>query len=309
VRVHWTLALVAAAQLVQAGAAGGWGEAGFRAVSLLILFASVLIHEYSHCGMAVLRGGRAHEILLWPLGGMAYVGHSGSPSDELRVAGVGPLSNFALAGLALGGLALTGAPLRAELFNPFSQWWYLDLSVAQNFILHAFRINAILGLFNLVVPAYPLDGGRVLFALLAMRHGRNLAADRTALVAFPVGAALAVWGLAQSEFLLLITGVWVLFEAFQVRRLVREGMLDAHPGFGGMSEFDYMPDRPRRKGWFARWRERRSGERLRREAAAQAQLRDRVDAVLDKVSREGIGSLTAEERRILDDASRRTRGG
>jgi Zn-dependent protease len=307
VKGHWSLALLAAFQLVQAGTAGGWLGAGYRSVSILILFVSVLIHEFSHCGMAILRGGHAHEILLWPLGGMAYVGHSGSPSDELRVAGVGPLSNFALAGLAFGGLALSGATLRPELFNPFESWWFADLSVVQNWTLHAFRLNAILGLFNLVVPAYPLDGGRVLFAFLAMRHGRNRAADLTAMIALPVGAALAVWGLAQSDLFILIIGVMVIFEAVQVRRLVREGMLDAHPGFGGMAEYEYMPDRPRRKGWFARWREKRSEERRRREAAAEAGLRDRVDAVLDKVSREGIGSLTAEERRVLDEASRRGR--
>ena len=93
-----------------------------------------------------------------------------------------------------------------------------------------------------------------------------------------------------------------------IRTLLSQGMISAHPMFGASPEFDYMPDRPRRKGFFARWREGRA-----RKAAARDEERDRVsrvrvDEVLDKVSREGIGSLTPEERRILDEASRRGRG-
>lgn len=307
--MHWTLGLLIAAQLLSAGVSGGSEGLGFRAVTMLILFISILFHEFSHCWMAVRRGGHADEVLLWPLGGLSYVGHSGSPSDELRVAGIGPLASFLLGGLALGALCASGVPLRPEFFNPFEAWWYGDLPAVQNWLLHAFRLNALLGLFNLLVPAYPLDGGRVLFAFLTMRHGRTRAARTTATIALVVGAVLAVWGLAQTEFNLLLIGVLVLFEGAQLRKLVEAGMLDAHPGYGGVSEYGGDPEAPPRpKGWFARWRERRSAERLRRESEELAGLRDRVDSVLEKVSRDGIGSLSAEERRILDEASRRGRG-
>jgi len=299
---------VIAGQLLASGVQGGGEALGYRAVTMAILFLSVLLHEFSHCGMAVLRGGHAHDVLLTPLGGLSQLSHPGSPSDEIRVAGVGPLSNFAVCGLAVGGLLLSGARLDLERLNPFEAWWYPDYGVLQNWTLHAFRINAVLGLFNLLIPAYPLDGGRVLFAFLTMRYGRTRAAETTSLIAIPVGAALAVWGLAQGEFFLLLIGIFVVMEAVQLRQLARAGMIDAHPGYGGGSEFNYMPERPRRKGWFARWRERRAAARRANEAAADVALRDRVDAVLDKVSREGIGSLNADERRILDEASRRGRG-
>ncbi|HYE97673.1 MAG TPA: site-2 protease family protein [Planctomycetota bacterium] len=306
VRMHWTLALVMAGYLLRASSVRGLDGLQWMAITMGILFVSVLVHEMAHCAMAIRLGGHAQQVILWPLGGMAYVGHSGSPRDELRVAGIGPVASFMLGGAALGILVATGAPWRWDYVNPFDDWWFFDLATAQNLLLHAFRLNVILGLFNLCLPAYPLDGGRVLFAFLTMRHGRTRAAELTSLIAIPIGAALVIWGLGKNELMLILIGAWVLVEAFQVRNLVRHGMIDAHPGFGGVSEFDVGIERPARQGWFARWRERRATVRAARDAAEAAVLRERVDAVLEKVSREGIASLTADERRILEEASRRS---
>lgn len=304
--MHWTLALMIAGYLLRASSLQGVDGLQWMAITMGILFVSVLVHEMAHCAMAIRLGGHADEVVLWPLGGMAYVGHSGSPRDELRVAGIGPISSFALAGAALGVLVATGAPWHWEYVSPFDDWWFLELSTAQNLLLHAFRLNMILGLFNLCLPAFPFDGGRVFFAFLTLRHGRLRAAELTSLISIPIGAALVVWGLGTNELMLTLIGAWVLFQAFQVRTLIRQGMIDMHPAFGGMSEYDAGEHRPRRKGWFLRWRERRATVRAARDAAQAAVLRERVDAVLEKVSREGIASLTADERRILEEASRRS---
>jgi len=88
------------------------------------------------------------------------------------------------------------------------------------------------------------------------------------------------------------------------------GRLEEHPAFADISEFEYMPTRekPRRKGWFARWREKRAQKGREREVRKDEALRSRVDEVLEKVSREGLGSLSADEKRILEEASRRSRG-
>lgn len=307
VRMHWTLAILLAGQLVQGYAVN---QLRWRAIDMGILLFSILFHEYSHCWMARRRGGHAEEILLWPLGGLAYVGHSGSPNDELKVAGIGPLSSFFLGGLCLGAILATGGRWQWDFVNPFDDWNFKALNETQNLLLHAFRLNVYLGLFNLCLPAYPLDGGRVLFAFLTIRHGRRRAAELTSLIALPIGATLAIWGVAKSEIYLILIGAWVLIESFQLRWLLRMGELEAHPGFGQGSEFEFLPERPpRRKGWFARWRERRAARREARRLAEDVMLRERVDLVLEKVSREGIGSLTHEERRILEEASRRSRGG
>jgi stage IV sporulation protein FB len=306
VRMHWTLAILLIGQLVQ----GHFKDSlRLRAIDMGILFVSILFHEFSHCWMARRRGGHAEEILLWPLGGLAYVGHSGSPRDELKVAGIGPISSFVFAGICLAFMLGGGAPWNWEYTNPFDSWRIEGLNETQHILLHAFRINVYLALFNLLLPAYPLDGGRVLFAFLTLRHGRRRAAELTSMIAIPIGVALAIWGVANNEIYLILIGAWVLIESFNLRWLIKVGELEVHPGFGQISEFEYAPERPRRKGWFSRWRERRVARREARRLAEDVMLRERVDLVLEKVTREGIGSLSSEERRILEEASRRSRSG
>jgi Zn-dependent protease len=310
--MHWLMALMIGIYLVKGAAHpghGGWWGLGWTSVTIAILLISILFHEYAHCWMAGHQGGGAEKILLWPLGGLSSVHYEPGAWPQIRVAGVGPLSSLVLAAGCFAVLPLTGAPWSWELLLPFDDWWPWGLSTAQVFLLHAARLNLLLGLFNLLVPAYPLDGGQVLFGFLTLRWGRRKAAELTALIAIPIGAVMAILGFAQNELLLGFIGVSVLFEAFQLRYLVRIGELEAHPAFGQAApEFNYMPDRPRKKGWFARWREDRARARTAREAEREARLRERVDQVLDKVSREGIGALSPDERSILEEASRKTKG-
>lgn len=308
-RVHWLLPLSIAVYFVRNGTTqGSWGLA-WTAVTTLIYLASVLLHEFGHCFTAIGVGGGAEQIMLWPLGGLSSVHHSGAPRDQIRVSGIGPLINFAIAGVAIGVLFACGVPWSWEFLSPFGDWWPYGLGKGEGFVLHAVKLNVVLGLFNLI-PAYPLDGGVMLVAWLTMRYGRQRAAVANSFVAVPIGIALAVGAFAMGDFLLGLIGIWVLYEAWQIRQFASTGQLDAHPAFAQQSEFDYMPDRekPRRKGWFARWRERRAQKARVREVERDGALRQKVDDVLAKVSRDGIGSLSADEKRILDEASRRSRG-
>jgi Zn-dependent protease len=310
VRVHWLLALMVGVYLLQAGSERGWAGMGHMAVSLAIFLASVLFHEFGHCFMAVHEGGSAERITLWPLGGLSSLHYDFSPRRQILVAGIGPLSSLVLAAACFAVLLTTGIPWDRSLLSPFESWWPAGLSLPQTFLLHAARLNLLLGLFNLCVPAYPLDGGQILYGLLSLRWSRDRAAELTATIALPIGAALAVYGFARNQLLLGFIGVAVLFEAYQLRQLIRMGGLDAHPGYGGQDAgYEYFPEpeRPRRKGWFARWLDRRAERRARLEERRELDLQRRVDEVLDKVSRQGIGSLSPDERRVLEEASRRAR--
>jgi len=309
-RVHWILPISIAIYYAQAVSRSGIWGLEWMTVTTLIYLVSVLIHELAHCWMAIGLGGHAEQIVLWPLGGLSFVHHSGAPRDQIKVSVVGPLADLLIAAAAAGILLLTHAPWSWDYLNPFGEWWPYPLTTAQGFVLHALKLNLIIGLFQLCVPAYPLDGGQMLVAWLTLRYGRQRAAVVNSFIAFPIGGALAVWGFAIGDFFLGLIGVWVLFEAYQIRQLARWGDLDAHPAFAQTPEFDYMPDRekPRRKGWLARWRERRHERARAREAQGAAALREEVDAILDKVSRVGLGGLTAHEKRILDEASKRSRG-
>jgi Zn-dependent protease len=308
IRIHWFMLLMIGVLLLQA-APGGMVALGFMVTGLLILLISILFHEFGHCWMAIRQRGHAEKILIWPLGGLSYVDYEHGPVQQIKVSGIGPLSSFVLAGIFFGILVATGVHWTWTLPLPYEGWIPGDYSVPQILLLQGARLNLYLGLFNLVVPAYPLDGGQVLFGLLTLRFGRLRAAQAMVFISVPVGAALALFGFSAGLIFLGLIGLQVIYEAFQLRYLIRIGELEAHPAFGGSSQqFEYMPDRPKKKGWLARWKEGRARRAIERESAKEDALRSKVDAVLDKVSREGIGSLSPAEKKILDDASRRGRG-
>ncbi len=170
-------------------------------------------------------------------------------------------------------------------------------------------MNLILGLFNLCIPAYPLDGGQILFSFLTIRQGRTRAAQATATIGIISGISMAVWGLMVEEFFLLIIGVMVIFSSYQLKQLLRWGEIEAHPMVSSQPEYDYMPheEKPKKAGFFRRWREKRARKRMHAESMKETEFQGKVDAVLEKVGREGMQSLTPSEKKILDEASRRSR--
>jgi Zn-dependent protease len=150
-----------------------------------LFLASLLAHEVGHAVVARRAGLRVRGITLWLLGGVAQLeDEPATPRDELRVAVVGPAVSLALAAgfwLAAAALAVAGGPAVAVAVVAW-------LAVG----------NAALALFNLV-PAAPLDGGRVLRGLLWRRHGSRVRASVTAATAGVwVGGALIVYGLLGS---------------------------------------------------------------------------------------------------------------
>ncbi len=162
------------------------------AATTLLLFVSVLIHELAHSFVALARGLDARSITLFIFGGVSNLGgEAKEASTEFLVAIVGPLTSFALAGLSyLLGIAVT---------EP-------RLDLVANYLVY---INVALGLFNLV-PGFPLDGGRVLRAILWSATG---SVRRATEWAANVGKLVA-WGLfAYGLFLLfdgaVISGIWL----------------------------------------------------------------------------------------------------
>jgi Zn-dependent protease len=322
--MHWLLLILIAGQIIR-----GWSQSGtwgleWTSVTMLILLLSILFHELAHCWVGVRLGGHAEGILLWPLGGVATIEHEGRPKDQLQISAIGPISSFVFASLCVGALLATGVSWSWTYLNPWDSWWPSQLGVdasellyhVRGFLVHAVRLNLLLALFNLVIPAFPLDGAKVLFSFLTIRYDRERAASILIGTSFPIGLAMTFWGIAKQELNILLVGIWVLYEAFQMRRFLRMGELNAHPAFASRTqEYEYLerPYRPERAkeqkpGWFARWRQKRALAASSRAAERELADRARVDQVLEKVSREGIGSLTSEERRILDQASRRNRG-
>jgi len=215
VYVHVTfLALLAFLGLrsgLSEGAAAGFTELAF----LMALFGFVVLHEYGHALAARYFGIGTQDITLYPIGGVARLeSMPRSPGAELIVAAAGPFVNMVLAfgfaayhtlTSATGGSAFTAS---GELTLP------LQLAV----------VNLGLGLFNLV-PAFPMDGGRILRALLAIGGNRV----RATVWAARVGRLLALGFVAAGLFgnpMLILLGAFVWFSAgAEASGVVREEQL------------------------------------------------------------------------------------
>ena len=161
----------------------------------LLLFVSVLLHELSHSFVARAHGLRVSGITLHVFGGVSQLEEEPpSARAELLIAGVGPLSSFAIAG-ALWTARATGA---------------VSAGVPGAILDYLIFINTAIGVFNLV-PGFPLDGGRVLRAVLWKWKGNLRAAT---FIASRVGSAVAVvlmmWGFLQVMTGAFVGGVWMI---------------------------------------------------------------------------------------------------
>lgn len=204
VGVHWSVVLIFALVFLALATgllpvfAPGYTPAAYAAIAFATaaaFFLSVLAHEAGHALLARTRGVQVEGITLWLLGGVArFTTLPASPRDDLQIAGVGPLISALLSvgfGAVAGLLVLGGA---APLLSAGVGWLAL--------------INLALALFNMI-PAAPLDGGRVLRALIWRRTGdRALASRRAARGGRFFGLALIAIGLLEVAFGML-AGLWL----------------------------------------------------------------------------------------------------
>ncbi len=195
-KVHFTLLLFIPFLLNRYGTALG-GHTFAALLAVVGLLASVALHELGHALTGRRFGCRTREILLTPLGGIAQLDRiPAQPRAELLIALAGPAVSLALAALA-GGLTL----LFIQLGWQASAWVALALALT----------NAGLAIFNLL-PCFPMDGGRVLRALLTPRWGRLEATRRAVKVGGWLALALGLWGLMQLD-LLLVAIAWFVHAA------------------------------------------------------------------------------------------------
>jgi Zn-dependent protease len=201
---------------------------------LLATFGCVLMHEYGHALMARRFGIETADITLYPIGGVARLRRlPRAPGAEILIALAGPAVNFALIGalMVLGFLGLDQAVAGT----------YLGV-----FLAHLMLANLVLGCFNLI-PAFPMDGGRVLRALLSGVMGRaratSIAAGIGRMLAVAFGLAALLWSpwpiklvqMALAAFIFLIARaeeMQVLHEERRRRYAAQaEGVWVAPPGY------------------------------------------------------------------------------
>ena len=209
IRIHFTfllfLAWIFIASWVSGGSAAAWNGLAF----LLLLFACVLAHEFGHIFMARAFGVPTPDVTLLPIGGVARLERiPEAPGEELLVAIAGPLVNVVI-GIVL--IAVLGADLSEGHLAA------LD-STKVSLIDRLAAVNIFLALFNMI-PAFPMDGGRVLRALLAIRMGHVRATEIAATIGQLVAFALGFLGLFWNPMLIFIA-IFVYLAAASEAQLV-----------------------------------------------------------------------------------------
>lgn len=167
---------------------------------LLTIFACVVLHELGHALAARKFGIPTRDITLLPIGGVARLERMPEkPAQELWVALAGPLVNVVIASILFIGLLFTGS------LQPLT-----NLSVSEgNFLERVMVVNVSLVLFNLI-PAFPMDGGRVVRALLAIRLEYSQATRIAAAIGQTIAFIMGIVGLLNNISLLLIAAfIWI----------------------------------------------------------------------------------------------------
>lgn len=202
IKVHVTFILFVGWWALLGYQEGGPSAAVSAALLLLALFACILLHEFGHIFMARRFGVRTPDVILLPIGGVARLERiPEEPKQELLIALAGPAVTAALALIFYLLLRLTGGDAGVDELNPVAP-----------FLNQLLVTNVWLLLFNMI-PAFPMDGGRVLRALLASRMGLV----RGTRVAATLGQILAVagglYGLTAAQPLLVLVAFFVFLGA------------------------------------------------------------------------------------------------
>ena len=278
--------------------------AGFQLALFGGMYVCILLHEFGHALSARWCGGEADEILIWPLGGLAYCRPPFHPTPHLITTLGGPFVTLLLWGLLSAVTGLLWSDSFHELAGARAWSWLYCRELA--------GINLYLLLFNLV-PAFPLDGGRALRDILwhfIPVQKANRIAGAIAIVACIV---LIAWGVSSSNQWMIFIGLFAFFGGVQeFTSLEYVELWQIEPW--SLSSRLSQARGPSTGKTAQKQRRKTSGVRdpgliYEPKIVPRPELRqDRnavlnIDAILEKISRSGLDSLTADERKQLDRAS------
>lgn len=202
-----------------------WGHNGsiaaflYGCLLIILVFLSVLAHEMGHAMIARERGVQVLDVTLSPIAGVARVEQaSNSPRDELFIALAGPAANLAIFMILLPWTLLIAVVAGPEsLFAAGDR--FRDLSLT-SMVAALAVLNFAMMLFNLV-PAFPLDGGRVLRSFLSTRVSRRQATTLASRIGIGVAIVLIVIGVAMRDPLWPLLGIFILWAGYHESRIVR----------------------------------------------------------------------------------------
>lgn len=212
-----------------------WKSIAFLGSFVLLVFVCVVLHEYGHALMARRFGVGTLDVILSPIGGVARLRNMPEkPAHELWIALAGPFVNVVIAALMTGLLFVLQ---REALLGFFSGGTFEEMagelesqpnSLGYVMLVGVLALNLTLVLFNML-PAFPMDGGRVLRALLAMRLGRLRATRIASIIGQIIAIGFVIFAISNSHFSLGLIGVFVFMMASKEYQSVKmDALLSEH---------------------------------------------------------------------------------
>jgi len=202
IRFHFTFVLLLVF-LIAIGAEGGSGL--LSALYMVALFASVVLHEMGHALVSRRFGIKTTDILLFPIGGIARLERNPKPSEELWIAVAGPVVNLIICAILEGVL----------FFRNGSFAWHTSGKLDASSLLASIATgNLVLAVFNLL-PAFPMDGGRMLRAYLALSRPEEEATQIAARAGRWLAFLIGVYALSSANYILVFIAFFVYLGAMQ----------------------------------------------------------------------------------------------
>jgi Zn-dependent protease/CBS domain-containing protein len=187
---------------------------------VLSIFVLVLLHELGHSMMAHEYGLRVRDITLVPFGGIARIEQMPTrPRAEAMISLAGPLVNLAIALLLLPILLMVGLASGNSSIQDFARFGLGDVSLT-GFLFYLLLANLTLAIFNLL-PAFPMDGGRILRAGVTPFMGRQGATTVAVAIGITLGILIGILGLLSGEYLIVLVMGFVVLAAIAEGRAVR----------------------------------------------------------------------------------------
>jgi Zn-dependent protease len=220
VSLHWSWFLIAA---IEISYEKRYTSIGWSIAEYLALFLIVMLHEFGHALACRQTGGTANNIVLWPLGGVAYVDPPQRPGATLWSLAAGPLVNVALLPILYVLVAFAN-----------SAHWALTMPNVYTFLQTVELINVGLLIFNML-PIYPLDGGQIFRSLLWFGLGRARSLMVAVVVGFVGVAVMFGWALLAQSGWIAILAAFILMNCWSGLRyaqaLLKMAKLPRRPGF------------------------------------------------------------------------------
>jgi Zn-dependent protease len=221
IRVHPTVIFAALWIIWEFGIRShdGWGGAAYGLLLLVLVIGCVVLHELGHSFMAREYGSGVRDITIYPLGGAAYIERMPSdPRAEAAVTIAGPLVNVAIAASLLPVVVAVGLIDDRTSVSAFLDS-LIEPSITGLFV-SLLLFNVVNFFFNLI-PAFPMDGGRLVRAGLTSLIGRDQATNVAVIFGYLIAAAMIVAGIVAWAPTLPMIGVFVMYQAYVEGKGVR----------------------------------------------------------------------------------------